>query len=870
VAGLRSEQEARSRAAVAAGAAAVAGVSAADAVAGPDAVFIPLLFVGPLLTAGWAGARATAAVGVLAVVAAILLGIVDDTFARANHVIEVVAVVMGGVLATLGAHARTRFEAAAATARELLTREREDRRHADFRASIGEMLELPLDPALRLDRLVRLAVPQVADMCAVDLLDDDGVLRPAATHAADPERAAQLRHSRRVHPIPGGSNHPVAVAARTGRTQLVPRFTDEEFDRQAQSEAHGQAMRALGYATAVAAPLLVGGRPIGVFSLLRCGPDAVPFTESDAAVVDDVARRAALALANARLFRDLSSKERQIEAILHGVAEAVVVRDADGDVVYGNDAAARLLGAGDAAALVGQSFSGLVLGRYGVLAQDGAPYDPASAFAPDSETPALVRLVDRESGDERWILRKTTPVRGDDPVERLAVDVLEDVTDVRRAEHQQRLLSQASALVASSLDVDATLEKVAWAVVPEVGDWCRVELPDERGRLREVALAHADAARRDILAEVFERYPTGAEIAASPAAVLRHGRPQLIDVTPAVLESFAVDEEHLQLLRRLGTRSLMVVPMMVGERITGTITIATDESGRRLQPADLELAVGLGRRAGIALENARLHAVRSHIATTLQRGLLPPSLPVVPGLTIAARFRAAGETTEVGGDFYDLFPARGAWVVVMGDVTGKGPAAAAITALARYTMRTAAAYEDSPARILDRLNRALADDPDRRQICTAVCVRLVPAGGRVELTVCCGGHPPPFVVDPGGGAEPAGPLGPLLGAFPDARWTERELTLEAGQSLVLYTDGVTDTRGHGERFGQERLARTLAEVATRDADEVAAHVDEALRAFEVGPQRDDVALLVLRAAEPAAEPEPAADTADAPAAARHA
>jgi serine phosphatase RsbU (regulator of sigma subunit)/PAS domain-containing protein len=858
---------------VAAGAAAVAAVAGVDAAAGADAIFVSLLFVGPLLTAGWAGANATAAVGVLATAVAILLGVVDGNVASANHVIEVVAVVMGAGLAVLGARARTGFEAAAATTRELLAREREDRRHADFRASIGVMLELPLDPALRLARLARVAVPAVADLCTVDLLDDDGILRPAATYAADPERAALLEHSRRAHPIAGDSDHPVAVAARTGRTQLVRWFTDDELERQAQSEEHRTVMRSLGYATAVAAPLLVGGRPIGVYSLLRCGSGAMPFTEADADVVDDVARRAALALANARLFRDLSSKERQIEAILHGVAEAVVVRDAGGDVVYGNDAAARLLGAGDPAALVGRSFAGLLLGRYGVLAEGGAPYDPAAALAPDSATPVLVRLVDRETGDERWILRKTTPVGGDDPGERMAVDVLEDVTDTRRAEHQQRILSQASALVASSLDVGATLEKVAWAVVPEVGDWCRVELPDERGRLREVALAHADAARRDVLAELYERYPTGPDVAASPAAVLRHGRPQLIDVTPALMEAFAVDAEHLRLVRRMGTRSLIVVPMTAGERITGTITIGTDESGRRLGPADLELAVGLGRRAGIALENARLHAVRSHIATTLQRGLLPPRLPVVPGLTIAARFRAAGETTEVGGDFYDVFPARGAWMVVMGDVTGKGPSAAAITALARYTMRTAAAYEDSPARILDRLNRALADDPDRRQICTAVCVRLVPAGGRVELTVCCGGHPPPFVVDPGEGAEPSAPPGPLLGAFADARWTERELALEPGQSLVLYTDGVTDTRGHGERFGQERLARTLAEVATREADEVAAHVDEALQAFEVGPQRDDVALLVLRAAEPdaasaGAEAAPAA--ADAAAAARRA
>ena len=152
-------------------------------------------------------------------------------------------------------------------------------------------------------------------------------------------------------------------------------------------------------------------------------------------------------------------------------------------------------------------------------------------------------------------------------------------------------------------------------------------------------------------------------------------------------------------------------------------------------------------RAGVAVENARVHGVRTHIATTLQRSLLPPRLPAVPGMTIAARFRAAGEATEVGGDFYDLFAVDGSWMVVMGDVTGKGPEAAAITSLARYTMRTAAVYEASPSGVLERLNAALVVDPDRRQICTVVAARIVAgADGSAEITVACGG--PPRAVPP--------------------------------------------------------------------------------------------------------------------------
>ena len=219
-------------------------------------------------------------------------------------------------------------------------------------------------------------------------------------------------------------------------------------------------------------------------------------------------------------------------------------------------------------------------------------------------------------------------------------------------------------------------------------------------------------------------------------------------------------------------------------------------------------------------------------------------------MTIAARFRAAGETSEVGGDFYDVFGVGDGWMVVVGDVTGKGPAAATITSLARYTMRTAAMYERSPSAVLARLNAALGVDPDRRQICTAVCARIEPAeDGTLRVALARGGHPPPYLVSAAGGSETVGTPGPLLGAFDSGTWEEIHLVVGAGDALVLYTDGVTDTRGEdGELFGEERLSELLARAAALDADEVASRIDDALQAFEYGQQRDDVALLVLRCA----------------------
>jgi serine phosphatase RsbU (regulator of sigma subunit) len=421
----------------------------------------------------------------------------------------------------------------------------------------------------------------------------------------------------------------------------------------------------------------------------------------------------------------------------------------------------------------------------------------------------------------------------------------------RSSDLQQRFLASASKALASSLEVDATLERAAAAMAPDLADWCCVEVPDERGRLRRRAIA-APADRRAHVAalrDALGRHPAGGV----PEAVLRDGRPRLAaQLDDAALREWATGEAGIATVRGAGLRSLLAVPLMVAGRVTGVMTMGTDESARTLGATELDLAREIGVRAGIAVENARLHAARTHIATTLQRSLLPPRLPAVPGITLAARFRAAGEASEVGGDFYDVFGVEGAWMIVIGDVTGKGPEAASITSLARYTMRTAAAYEPSPGAVLRRLNAALVVDPDRRQICTVAAARVAPrSDGSADVAVACGGHPAPFRLHDGS-AEAVAAAGPLLGAFERGHWPEAAVRLAPGDSLVLYTDGVTDTRSRTERFGAERLAGVLAGATGLEPDEVANRVDEALVAFEDGPQRDDVALVILRASGGAA------------------
>ena len=234
-----------------------------------------------------------------------------------------------------------------------------------------------------------------------------------------------------------------------------------------------------------------------------------------------------------------------------------------------------------------------------------------------------------------------------------------------------------------------------------MADWCGVDLAGDRPlEAQRVAVEHVDPAKVALAQELADRYPAEARTDRGLHQVLTTGESQLWPHIPdELIVEAAQDEEHLRLIRELGMSSAMIVPMRVRERVLGAISFVSAESGKTFTPADLRLAEDLALRAGAAVENARLYRARSTIAQTLQASLLPPMLPEVPGADAGAIYEAAGEDHEVGGDFYDLFAtSEDHWFAVIGDVCGKGAEAAAVTALARYTIRAAAARRHSPAR----------------------------------------------------------------------------------------------------------------------------------------------------------------------------
>jgi serine phosphatase RsbU (regulator of sigma subunit) len=273
-----------------------------------------------------------------------------------------------------------------------------------------------------------------------------------------------------------------------------------------------------------------------------------------------------------------------------------------------------------------------------------------------------------------------------------------------------------------------------------------------------------------------------------------------------------------------------------------------DAHGREFTPRDEAILTQLAQLASVAISNAQLYDRERTIARTLQRSLRPGGLPPVHGLSAAVRFRPAGEGIELGGDFYDLFEAGdGAWTALIGDVQGKGPDAAAVTALARHTMRAAAAYESRPSGVLNLLHRALRDQTgDEGRFCTVCYAHLRVGRDRVGLELACGGHPLPLVVHPDGRVTPVGRLGTLLGSDIEPLLTDVAVTLGPGEVLVLYTDGVTEVRRRRQEvFGHRELVALLQTCAGLPPDAVADRVEAAVMTASEGRLRDDVAILAF-------------------------
>jgi serine phosphatase RsbU (regulator of sigma subunit) len=400
-------------------------------------------------------------------------------------------------------------------------------------------------------------------------------------------------------------------------------------------------------------------------------------------------------------------------------------------------------------------------------------------------------------------------------------------------------LLEAGTPPAAGLDFLQTLRRLANSCVPALAPLCAIDVVDA-GRVHRLATAAPTQAEEEILAARAAGRDADEDIV---ARVLASGRSEVARRAPG-------GEGPWQ---ELGVTGYLCVPLLERGRPFATMTLLTTGE-RAFDGHTVALAEELARRAALTALIARQYTQRVALSRDLQAGLLLAEVPTLPGAEVATYYHPAGEGLEIGGDFYDVFPLKdGAWAFMLGDVCGRGATAATTTALVRHTARAVARLLPGPEAVVRAVNTALLDRPDSPSsgFVTLVHGTLVPVpGGGLDISLVRAGHPLPLLVDAEGVARPVECRGSLLGVTTEPRLTTFQLRLHPGESLLLYTDGLTEARdGTGEQFGEERLAGTLtASARPETASDIITALVDAVRAF-TGPSDmdDDQAALVLRA-----------------------
>jgi GAF domain-containing protein len=424
-----------------------------------------------------------------------------------------------------------------------------------------------------------------------------------------------------------------------------------------------------------------------------------------------------------------------------------------------------------------------------------------------------------------------------------AIRRVEALRQARARADQLTFLARASLELSASLDYRATLSKVAGLAVPTLADWCAVDIV-ENDMPVTVAVAHEDPAKVAWAWELQKRYPPDPAAPQGVANVVRTGVSELLaEITDEMLVASAVDDEHLRIARELNLRSAVVVPLVGHDRTLGAITMIYADSDRRYSRDDLVVAEDLGRRAGAAIDNARLHSQTRDVALQLQRAVLPESLDFVTAWQIATHYEPGGRA-EVGGDFYDAVPlADGRLAVFIGDVMGHGVEAAAAMAHVRASVRAFLTVDAEPAAVLSHLEQMFAA-LDMRRLVSVVYALLDSAAG--TATIVNAGHHPPVLVRADGQAEllttqPHHPLGTGAPHRPVA-----PVTVPFGRpdTLLLYTDGLIECRDEVIDVGMDRL---LAAAPSLTGADLFHRLKSLVQDVQHGEGDDDVTALAVRA-----------------------
>lgn len=566
-------------------------------------------------------------------------------------------------------------------------------------------------------------------------------------------------------------------------------------------------------------------------------------------------------------------------ALFESARDAILVADGDGHYIDANPAATELLGY-ERAELLSMRVADMI------AQQREWTEEEFRRFLDEGRWTGEIELR-RKDGSVVEV--EVTAARVERAAGQIHVSTLRDLTDRNRARAERaellaseqearaqaeaarqrvRLVSDASELLAVTSAYPGPLVRLANLMVLEVADLCVIDIVDESGALVRVAAVHANQSKQPLADRLARRYSPRPGMSDPVTRTFLTGEPHFASsVSESFLRAATQDDEHLRIALDLGVQSFLSVPLAARGRILGVLTLISTNPDIRYGDPEVRLAEEIARRAGVRIDNARLYEERDRTAKVLQRSLLPPDLPAIPHVDLAARYLPVGEGNEVGGDFYDVFDSGdGTWGAVVGDVCGKGPEAAAVMGLVRHTLRALARFQRRPSRLLRELNRSLLEQSVDHRFCTVCYLRMRPSADGVRVTLCAAGHPLPFVLRADGRVEAVGRPGHLLGLFPEVSLADSQIDLASGEALVIYTDGAIDERIADPVTGERKLADGPGDAPLRgaiaasmgcDAEGIAARIEETLQSTRgVAPPVDDVALLVIRAAD-AGEPQPA-------------
>jgi PAS domain S-box-containing protein len=546
--------------------------------------------------------------------------------------------------------------------------------------------------------------------------------------------------------------------------------------------------------------------------------------------------------------RDISERieaERiraHLAAVVQDTQEAVLSKDLDGVITAWNEGATRL---------------------YGYTGEE-AIGKPIYITVPPGRESEEERILERIRRGERVEPYETERVRSDgsridvslavspirDPILGIvgASHVARDITAEKRRRNAQEFLARAAAALEASLELDEIARTIVETAVPDLAELSVIDFLEEDGTIGRATVAAADPQIARELETIRRECPLDLEGDHPVAHVLRSGRSLVLhDLRePGIWHKVAQSGKHREFMERAGYNSAAVAPMFARGRLVGALSFLHIAIDRRFDADDLTLLEDLAARAAMALDNARLYAERDRIAKVLQRGLRPDEPEPIPGLEVSVVFEAAGEGVELGGDFYDVIPVGGMHYVLVGDVAGHGPEVAAYTAQIRHTVRALVRFSAPPAEIVERVNAVLVETDTGERFATLQLARIeTRESGAIDVEFASAAHPPAVIVRADGSTQTLSG-GAIVGVWQEVEVAVHRVSVEPGETLLLYTDGWLEAGPVPAHRTPEELALEIAAIADDDLEAVL----DRLRTDAVdragSELQDDLVLLGLR------------------------